>query len=190
MDVTIESAGSDHKPAEMDLLKKHPVHECSPCFTDTLPFVGRHLFGRCVRDFDANANLFTLNARSGTVRTRRASRSPSQELIALLAFAQRQIRVSRAHITPNRNRRKHIPTVIKTPGDYIQAKRYEKGLHPYQVAGKMGIETALVLAWESGTRTPDEKQWQLLSDLLSFDSGVDFPIPHRGRLLGFTQSKS
>jgi hypothetical protein len=53
----------------------------------------------------------------------------------------------------------------------------------------MGVETVLVLAWESGTRTPDEKQWQMLSDLLSFDSGVDFPKPHRGCLLGFTQSK-
>jgi ribosome-binding protein aMBF1 (putative translation factor) len=114
----------------------------------------------------------------------------SRGRIALLAFAQRQIHVSRAHIPPNRNRRKHIPTVIKTPGDYILAKRYEKRLHPYQLAGKMGIETALVLAWESGTHTPDEKQWQLLSDLLSFDSGVDFQKPHRGRLLGFTQSKS
>ena len=109
--------------------------------------------------------------------------------IALLGLAQRQISVSRAHIPLNRHRRKQIPTVIKTLGDYIQAKRYEKGLHPYQVAGKMGIETALILAWESGTRTPDEKQWQMLSDLLSFDSGVDFPKPHRGRLLGFTQSK-
>jgi DNA-binding transcriptional regulator YiaG len=106
-----------------------------------------------------------------------------------LAFAQRQIRASRAHITTNRNHRKHIPTVIKTFGDYIQAKRYENGLHPYQIAGKMGIETALVLAWESGTRRPDEKQWQMLSALLSFDSGVDFPKPHRGRLLAFTQSK-
>jgi DNA-binding transcriptional regulator YiaG len=110
--------------------------------------------------------------------------------IALLAFTQRQIRVSRAHIPLNRHRRKHIPTVIKTTGDYIQAKRYEKGLHPYQIAGKMGIETALILAWESGTRTPDEKQWQMLSDLLSFDFGVDFPKPHRGCLLAFTQSKS
>ena len=72
-------------------------------------------------------------------------------------------------------------------GDYIQAKRYEKGLHPYELAGKMGIETALILAWESSSSTPDEKQWQVLSDLLSFDSGVDFPKPHRGRLLAFTQ---
>jgi ribosome-binding protein aMBF1 (putative translation factor) len=107
-----------------------------------------------------------------------------------LGLAQRQIRVSRAHIPLNRHRRKQIPTVINTSGDYIQAKRYEKGLHPYQIAGKMGIETALILAWESGSRTPDEKQWQMLSDLLSFDSGVDFPKPHRGRLLAFTQSKA
>ena len=96
-----------------------------------------------------------------------------------MAFAQRQIRVSRAHIPLNRNRRKQIPTVIKTLGDYIQAKRYEKGLHPYQVAGKMGIETALVLAWESGIRKPNEKQWRMLSDLLSFDSGIDLPKPNR-----------
>jgi ribosome-binding protein aMBF1 (putative translation factor) len=107
----------------------------------------------------------------------------------LLAFTQRQLRASRAHIPPNRNRRKHIPTIIKTTGDYIQAKRYEKGLHPYQVVGKMGVETALILARESGARKPDEKQWQMLSDLLSFDSGVNLPKPHRGRLLGFTQSK-
>jgi hypothetical protein len=56
------------------------------------------------------------------------SYSPSQALTALLAFAQRQIRASRAHIPPNRDHRKHISTVIKTLGDYIQAKRYEKGL--------------------------------------------------------------
>ena len=99
--------------------------------------------------------------------------------IALLASAQRKIRVSRAHIPPNRQRRKPIPTAIQTPGDYIQAKRYEKGLHPYQVAGKMGIAASLVSAWERGTSTPDEKQWQMLSNLLSFDSGVDLPKPHR-----------
>jgi ribosome-binding protein aMBF1 (putative translation factor) len=72
-------------------------------------------------------------------------------------------------------------------GDYIQAKRYEKGLHRYEMAAKMGIETALILAWESGSSTPDEKQWQMLSDLLSFDSGVGFQKPHRGRLLAFTR---
>jgi ribosome-binding protein aMBF1 (putative translation factor) len=104
-----------------------------------------------------------------------------------LAFAQRQIRVSRAHIPLNRHRRKQIPTVINTPGDYIQAKRYEKGLHLYQLAGKMGIAASLVSAWERGLSSPTEEQWQMLSNLLSFDSGVDLPKPYRGRLLGFTQ---
>ena len=109
-----------------------------------------------------------------------ANDSPSPRgRIALLAFTQRQIRVSRAHIPPNRKRRKQFPTIIRTLGDYIQAKRYEKGLHPYQVAGKMGVETALILAWESGINKPDRKQWRMLSDLLSFDSGIDLPKPDR-----------
>jgi len=96
-----------------------------------------------------------------------------------LALTQRQIRVSRAHIPLNRHRRKHIPNAIQTTGDYIQAKRYEKGLHPYQIAGKLGVAASLIVAWERGTHKPDEKQWQMLSDLLSFDSGVDLPKPHR-----------
>jgi DNA-binding transcriptional regulator YiaG len=124
-----------------------------------------------------------------SAKPKRAIAVPSPRgRIALLGFTHRQIRTSRAHIPLNRHRRKQIPTVIKTLGDYIQAKRYEKGLHPNQIAGKMAIETALILAWESGSRTPDEKQWQVLRDLLSFDSGVDFPKPHKGRLLAFTQS--
>lgn len=99
--------------------------------------------------------------------------------IALLPCGQRHIRVSRAHIPLIRHRRKQIPRAIQTIGDYIQAKRYENGLRPYQVAGKMGIAASLVSAWERGTQTPDEKQWQMLSTLLSFDSGVDLPKPHR-----------
>jgi ribosome-binding protein aMBF1 (putative translation factor) len=113
-----------------------------------------------------------------------------QWIIALLAYAQRQIHVSRAHIPLNRHRWKQMRTVIKTMGDYIQVKRYIKGFHPYQIAGKMGVETALIVAWENGTRTPDEKQWKMLSDFLSFDSGIDLPKPHRGCLLAFTQSKA
>jgi ribosome-binding protein aMBF1 (putative translation factor) len=96
-----------------------------------------------------------------------------------LASAQRQIRVSRAHIPLNRHRRKQLPSVIQTPGDYLQAKRYEKGLHPYQAAAKLGIAASLVSAWERGTSTPDQKQWQMLSTLLSFDAGVELPKPHR-----------
>ena len=73
-----------------------------------------------------------------------------------MALAQRQIRVSRADIPMNRQRRKHIPSIIATLGDYMQAKRYEKGLHRYQVADKMGIAASLVSVWESGNSTPDK----------------------------------
>jgi ribosome-binding protein aMBF1 (putative translation factor) len=107
-----------------------------------------------------------------------------------LALAQRQIRVSRADIPMNRQRRKHIPSIIATLGDYMQAKRYEKGLHHYQVADKMGIAASLVSAWESGNSTPDKTQWQMLSELLSFDSGVDLPKPHASCMLGFAQLKA
>ena len=100
--------------------------------------------------------------------------------MALLGIAQRQIRVSRTH----------IPSIIATLGEYIQAKRYEKGLHPHQVADKMGIAASLLSAWESGKSTPDKTQLQMLSDLLSFDLGVDLPKPHAGYLLGFTQPKA
>jgi ribosome-binding protein aMBF1 (putative translation factor) len=95
-----------------------------------------------------------------------------------LASTQQQIHASRRHIPSNRHRRKQLPSVIKTLGDYIQAKRYEKGLHPYQVAAKMGIAASLISAWERGTSAPDERQWQSLSTLLSFDAGVNFPKPH------------
>jgi len=99
--------------------------------------------------------------------------------IALLACEQRHIRVSRAHIPLKRQHRKPLPSTIQSLGDYIQAKRYEKGLHPYQVAGKLGISASLVTAWERGTERPDEKHWQMLSNLLSFDAGVNFHKPHR-----------
>ena len=116
---------------------------------------------------------------SGHLSTAIGAPSPTRERIALLACEQRQVRVSRAHILLNRKPRKHIPTVIRTPGDYIQAKRYEKGFHLYQIAGKMGIAASLVSAWENGTSQPDEVQWQMLSRLLEFDSGVEFQKPHR-----------
>ena len=115
---------------------------------------------------------------------------PHRGRIALLGLTQRQIRVSRSHIPVNRQRRKQIPSIIATIGDYIQAKRYEKGLHPNQVADKMGIAASLLSAWERSKSTPDKTQLQMLSDLSSFDFGVDLPKPHAGYLLDFTQPKA
>jgi len=95
--------------------------------------------------------------------------------IALLACAQRHISVSRAHIPTVCHRRKPLPKSIKTLGDLIQIKRYEKRLTVEQIARKMGIATRTVRAWERGESTPDQEQWQLLSVILSFDSGILFP---------------
>jgi hypothetical protein len=77
-----------------------------------------------------------------------------------LASAQRKIRVSRAHIPPNRQRRKPIPTAIQTPGDYIQAKRYEKGLHPYAVTsyGSQGKTVDYVLFSDSTVKPATNAQ--------------------------------
>jgi transcriptional regulator with XRE-family HTH domain len=48
-----------------------------------------------------------------------------------------------------------------------------KGYTLYQLADKLGISASIVSAWERGTETPDEKQWQMLNTLLSVDSGVN-----------------
>jgi transcriptional regulator with XRE-family HTH domain len=79
----------------------------------------------------------------------------------------------------NRKPRKRIPTKINTPGDYILAKRYEKGLHPHEIGKKMGISGSLVLAWERGEGQPDEAQWNMLGRLLAFDAWADLLKPHK-----------
>jgi transcriptional regulator with XRE-family HTH domain len=66
----------------------------------------------------------------------------------------------------------------KTVGDWMKAKRLAKNLKPFHVAVKMGIAASLVLSWERGTETPNERQWQTLSNLLSFDSRANFPKPN------------
>jgi ribosome-binding protein aMBF1 (putative translation factor) len=97
----------------------------------------------------------------------------------LLACEQRKSTISRNDTPVNRRHRKTIPTVINMPGDYIKAKRYEKGIPLHQIAAKMGIAAILVSAWEKGTSEPSDKQWQALSHLLKFDSEVQFQKPHR-----------
>jgi hypothetical protein len=42
----------------------------------------------------------------------------------------------------------------------------------------MGIATALVHSWENGTCEPDERQWQILSNLLAFDTGINLLNPN------------
>jgi len=57
-----------------------------------------------------------------------------------LGFTQRQIQVSRAHISEDRYRRKQLPMSIKTLGDLIQIKRYEKCLTPWKLKAKLNFK--------------------------------------------------
>jgi transcriptional regulator with XRE-family HTH domain len=50
------------------------------------------------------------------------------------------------------NHVKPLPDSIQTIGDWIQAKRMEKNLTPYQLAAKMGFASALIRSWESGAK--------------------------------------
>jgi len=66
-----------------------------------------------------------------------------------------------------------LPISTKTLGDWIQIKRQQKKLSPHHLAAKMGIATTLVHSWELGTSEPDERQRQILSNLLAFEAGVN-----------------
>jgi len=94
-----------------------------------------------------------------------------------LGIAQRQIRVSRAHISTDRYRRKSLPTSIKTLGDLIQIKRFEKRLTLWQVAQRMGIPTAQVRAWERDDDKPNEQQTEQLAKFLDFMPTFHLTIP-------------
>jgi ribosome-binding protein aMBF1 (putative translation factor) len=86
-----------------------------------------------------------------------------------LGIAQRQIRLKF-----NQNPRKwqtSSPASIKTVGDLIRVKRRERNLTRYHLAIKMGIPTALVRSWEDGTIQPENRQLELLANLLGFDAG-------------------
>jgi len=88
--------------------------------------------------------------------------------VALLGIAQRQIFIRFSQKTRKQPHAKPLPESIKTIGDWIQVKRREKNLTPCHLAAKMGIATALVQSWEDGTSQPNERQLNVLTDILEF----------------------
>jgi len=52
----------------------------------------------------------------------------------------------------------------------------EKNLMPGHVAAKMGIATALVRSWENGASQPDNRQVEVLANLLGFDARTPFHV--------------
>ena len=97
---------------------------------------------------------------------------PRPGRVALLGIAQRQIRIKYAQKSRKQQRSKPLPASINTLGDWIQVKRMEKNLTPGHLAAKMGIATALVRSWEDGPIQPDNRQLEVLANLLGFDAGI------------------
>ncbi len=91
-----------------------------------------------------------------------------------MGIAQRSIRVNYDHNSRKQKLCKPLQPNVKTYGGWIQAKRQQKKLSPHHLAEKMGIATALVYSWENGTCEPDERQRQILTDLLDAIPGT-FP---------------
>jgi DNA-binding transcriptional regulator YiaG len=86
--------------------------------------------------------------------------------VALLGIAQRQVRVSRAHIPLQRIHCKSLPTNVKTLGDQIKIKRYEKKITLRQLALEMGIRQTTVRAWEHDVEQPNADQIEKLKTIL------------------------
>ena len=66
---------------------------------------------------------------------------------------------------------------MKTFGDLLHIKRYEKHLTLSQIGRQMGIAQKTVKAWEMDSERPDERQMEELGKILGFDSGILFPKP-------------
>jgi DNA-binding transcriptional regulator YiaG len=84
-----------------------------------------------------------------------------------LGIAQRQIRIKYCH--KPRKWQTSSPTSIATIGDLIRVKRRKRNLTRYHLATKMGIATALVRSWETGSSQPDKCNLELLARKLGFD---------------------
>jgi ribosome-binding protein aMBF1 (putative translation factor) len=87
-----------------------------------------------------------------------------------LGIAQRQICTKFTQVQKKSHRSKPLPESIKTIGDWIRSKRIEKNLSAYHLAGKMGIATALVHAWEVNIQQPDCQQLKVLASVLGFEA--------------------
>jgi ribosome-binding protein aMBF1 (putative translation factor) len=92
-----------------------------------------------------------------------ASCSLSLGRVALLGIAQRHIRISFSHTLRKQRQAKPLQGNIQSLGDWIHIKRREKNMAPCYLAAKMGIATALIRSWESGSSQPDRKQLQDLA---------------------------
>lgn len=120
----------------------------------------------------------------------RSNISPSLSEVALLGFAHRSIRLSRRHIPTNRAPRKRFPASLRTLGDRIRAKRFEKALSTRQLAEMAGVTVAEVNAWESDAAVPSGAILETLSAILGFGTPSQDDEAHSGPAVGNLQRKS
>ena len=82
---------------------------------------------------------------------------------------ERTIRTSRQHIITTKRPKKAIPTAIKTLGDYLLVKRYEKGLLQSHVAQIVEVPILTVKRWEEDLQRPSKAQWTALTKVLELE---------------------
>jgi DNA-binding transcriptional regulator YiaG len=104
-----------------------------------------------------------------------------------LGFAHCSIRIQFSPKTRKQNHVKPLPDSIQTIGDWIQVKRVEKNLTPYQLGAKMGFASALIRSWESGASQPDDCQLKVLAGLLGCHTDVG-PIKEDAFVIQFCRS--
>ena len=61
---------------------------------------------------------------------------------------------------------KAFPTTPKTLGDYIKARRFEKGILQRELAAKLGVRKVYIQLWEQDRKTPTEAERARLVRLL------------------------
>jgi DNA-binding transcriptional regulator YiaG len=64
-----------------------------------------------------------------------------------------------------------MPTTLKTPGDCILAKRFEKGLTPCQLASMLHVPLERLKQLENDAEAPTQAEWTALISALSLESG-------------------
>jgi ribosome-binding protein aMBF1 (putative translation factor) len=83
-----------------------------------------------------------------------------------LGFAYRRISVKFTQKTRKPSQPKPLPASVKTMADWIQVKLHEKGMAPYQLGEKMGIASAMVVAWICGCARPTNQQMREMVAIL------------------------
>jgi hypothetical protein len=105
--------------------------------------------------------------------SRAARTRPRRRAVAPLRIAQRQISIRFSHRFRKQNHAKPLPENIKTVADWIQVKRPSERLTACHLAARMSIAATLVLSREDDAKQRDNRQLEVLANLLGCDADSD-----------------